>query len=47
MVVKWERECQEDIIHLQDIWREKIEGTKTPFEKDKAFIQRKSNSKRK
>ena len=33
-----------NINHLQDIWMKKIAGTKKAFEKDKAFIQRKSNS---
>ena len=41
---EWEKECQKDINRLQDIWKKKIEGTKTTFEKDQAFIQRKSNS---
>ena len=41
---EWEKECQKDINRLQDIWKKKIEGTKKAFEKDKAFIQRKTNS---
>ena len=43
---EWEKECQKDINCLQDIWKKKIEGTKKAFETCKAFIQRKSNSKK-
>ena len=35
---------KKDINHLQDIWKKKIEGPKKAFEKDKAFIQGKTNS---
>ena len=34
---EWEKECQKDIIRLQDIWKKKIEGTNKVFEKDKAL----------
>ena len=39
-----EKTMSKNINPLQDIWKKKIEGTKNTFEKDKAFIQRKSNS---
>ena len=41
---EWEKECQKETNCLQNIWKKKIEGTKKAFEKDKAFIQRKTNS---
>ena len=34
---EWEKECQKDIIRLQDIWKKKTEGTNKAFEKDKAL----------
>ena len=39
-----EKTMSKNINPLQDIWKKKIEGTKNTFEKDKAFIQQKSNS---
>ena len=40
---EWGKECQKDINRLDDIWKERTEGTKNAFDKDKAFIQRKAN----